>query len=315
VNQPANERDIIGATLEDLDRHPASAAAHAQGDFDRPVAVPPSIALGETEIAPLKPAQSLVEPPSASPSGSRQARAPVSGSLRSLSPADRQRFMPSLGFIRFQIRTARAPRRLRFGLPQPASTWLVVRVVKSERIGGGQPRQRLVQYLGAIQWNDIPDHSARNKFWKRADVRLKGFTPEARERFERAIEARIPRSTAVYPPQYRRSDKPTEMEARLLAALPAGWRLLHYWSGTYSHAVLAYLPTTRDPGVANDLAPPPPRRLCIEVSNSEQETPLVAFAQGWTVLRFTDAQVLDDLAGCVATVLAAVATPLITGAA
>jgi hypothetical protein len=89
---------------------------------------------------------------------------------------------------------------------------LVVRVVKSERIGGGQPRQRLVQYLGAIRRDDIHLLSARRKFWAGADARLAAFSPDIRSRFERAIEARIPRPT---------DDEEAALRARHLAAARA----------------------------------------------------------------------------------------------
>jgi hypothetical protein len=102
------------------------------------VAARPASASVRTEIAPLRGSQDRREVPSTRPSGTRSPSAPRGRVTTKTS---------SPGFVRFQIRTARAPRP-RFGqnprkLPL---TWLVVRIVKSERIGGGQPRQRLVQY-------------------------------------------------------------------------------------------------------------------------------------------------------------------------
>ena len=73
--------------------------------------------------------------------------------------------------------------------------WLVVRVVKSERING-QPRQYLVQHLGSIRPADIHLPGARRRFWDRVDDRLAVFPLEVRRRFEDAIEARISRPPA-----------------------------------------------------------------------------------------------------------------------
>lgn len=102
----------------------------------------------------------------------------------------------SQGFIRFQVRTGSAPRRPRLGpIPRTAATeWLVVRVVRSQRING-QPRLHLVRYLGAIRHDEITLLYARRKFWKTADERLAEFAQETRARFGRVIEARIPRPT------------------------------------------------------------------------------------------------------------------------
>jgi hypothetical protein len=64
---------------------------------------------------------------------------------------------------------------------------------------GGQPRQRLVQYLGSIRLDDVHLPSARREFWDRAAVRLAQFTPEARKPLEDAIAAKIPRPPAEEP--------------------------------------------------------------------------------------------------------------------
>src|SRR5260370_34100573 len=81
----------------------------------------------------------------------------------------------------------RVPRPKR---PKPAA--LVAIVVESQRMGG-QPRQRLVQYVGSIRIDDVHLPSARREFWDRAAVRLAQFTPEDRQRFENAIGIKIPR--------------------------------------------------------------------------------------------------------------------------
>jgi hypothetical protein len=61
---------------------------------------------------------------------------------------------------------------------------------------GGQPRQRLVQYVGSIRLDDAHLPSARREFWDRAEVRLARFTTEARTRLEEVIAAKIPRPPA-----------------------------------------------------------------------------------------------------------------------
>ena len=91
---------------------------------------------------------------------------------------------------------ALAPRRRRPKRPKPAT--LVAIAVESRRIGG-QPRQRLVQYVGSIRLDDVHLPSARREFWDRAAVRLAQFAPEARQRLEDAITAKIPRPPAEEP--------------------------------------------------------------------------------------------------------------------
>jgi len=68
-------------------------------------------------------------------------------------------------------------------------------LVESHRIDG-QPRQRLVRYLGTIRRDDVHRVDGRHEFWTRVDGRLAGFAPEYRERFVAAIEALVPRPTA-----------------------------------------------------------------------------------------------------------------------
>jgi hypothetical protein len=144
---------------------------------------------GEAEIVVLRGALARTEAPSVSSSGSRSPSALRGGVTTKTSP----------GFVRFQIRTARAPRpRLGQNPRKLPLTWLVVRVVKSQRIGG-QPRQRLVQHLGSIRRDDIHLPGARRRFWAGADARLAGFSPEIRHRFEDAIATRIPRPPAEEP--------------------------------------------------------------------------------------------------------------------
>jgi len=66
----------------------------------------------------------------------------------------------SPGFVRFQIRTAREPRpRLGQNPRKRPEAWLVVRVVKSQRIGG-RPRQHLVRNLGSIHSDEADGRSA-----------------------------------------------------------------------------------------------------------------------------------------------------------
>jgi hypothetical protein len=98
--------------------------------------------------------------------------------------------------------------------PKPAA--LVAIVVESQRMGG-QPRQRLVQYVGSIRIDDVDLPSARRKFWDRAAVRLAQFTPEARKRLEDAIAAKIPRPLAEEP-GLSLAQKLAAAEQRMLAA-------------------------------------------------------------------------------------------------
>lgn len=133
-------------------------------------AVPASSAPNETEISSLRGVQERTEAPGTSPSESlplRQACKMVT--TETASP----------GYIRFQSRT----------------TTLVVHVVKSLRING-QPRQKLIAYIGTIPRDDIFLPSARRRFWARAAARLERFAPEIRQRFEDAIAARIARPPA-----------------------------------------------------------------------------------------------------------------------
>jgi hypothetical protein len=177
--------------------------AQATPVLERPAAARPTRASGGIEIAPLRGSQGRREAPSTRPSGSRSPSAPRGRVTTKTS---------SPGFVRFQIRTARAPRP-RLGqnprtLPQ---AWLVVRVVKSQRIGG-RPRQHLVRHLGSIHSDAITELGARRRFWAGADARLAAFRPDIRSRFERAIEARIPRPT---------DDEEAALRARHLAAARA----------------------------------------------------------------------------------------------
>jgi len=94
--------------------------AQATPVLERPAAARPTRASGGIEIAPLRGSQGRREAPSTRPSGSRSPSAPRGRVTTKTS---------SPGFVRFQIRTARAPRP-RLGqnprtLPQ---AWLVVRV-------------------------------------------------------------------------------------------------------------------------------------------------------------------------------------------
>lgn len=82
-------------------------------------------------------------------------------------------------------RRVRRPKR-----PRPAA--LVAVVVESQR-KGGQPRQRLIQYVGSIRLDDVHLPSARREFWDRAASRLDHFVPGVRQRFEAAIASKIPR--------------------------------------------------------------------------------------------------------------------------
>jgi hypothetical protein len=163
----------------------------------------PISASGRSEIAPQR----------GSPARREAAGVSLRGSRSTPSPRGRVTTKTSsLGFVRFQIRTARA-RRPRLGqnprkLPL---TCLVVRVVKSQRIGG-RPRQHLVRPLGSIHSDRITELGARRRFWAGADARLAAFTPDIRSRFERAIEARIPRPT---------DDEEAALHARHLAAARA----------------------------------------------------------------------------------------------
>jgi len=106
-------------------------------------------------------------------------------------------------------RRVRRPKR-----PKPAA--LVAVVVESRRIGG-QPRQRLVQYVGSIRLDDLHLPSARLEFWDRAAVRLAQFTPEAGKRLEDAIAAKIPRPPAEEP-GLSLAQKLAAARQRLLAA-------------------------------------------------------------------------------------------------
>jgi len=72
---------------------------------------------------------------------------------------------------------------------------LVVRIVRSERING-QPRLKLVAYIGSIRRDAIDLQGAHRRFWDRAAERLERFTPEIRAKFEQSIEAQIPRPPA-----------------------------------------------------------------------------------------------------------------------
>ena len=73
-------------------------------------------------------------------------------------------------------------------------TSLVAVIVESRRVGG-QPRQHLVKYLGAITCAEMTRLSARRRFWDRADVVLAEFAQEQRERFERTLETKVRRPT------------------------------------------------------------------------------------------------------------------------
>jgi hypothetical protein len=137
-------------------------------------AVPASSAPSETEIAPLQGSQEIMEPPGARPSESRQAC--LRGKMVTTETA-------SPGFVRFQTRAAKS------------RTTVVVHVVKSHRING-QPRQKLIAYIGTIPGDDIFLPSARRRFRARAAARLEQFAPEIRQRFEDAIAARIARPPA-----------------------------------------------------------------------------------------------------------------------
>lgn len=92
-----------------------------------------------------------------------------------------------------------APWRRRFRRPKPPKPPALVAVVVESRRIGGQPRQRLVKYVGSIRLDDVHLPSARREFWDRAAVRLAQFTPEARKRLEDAIAAKIPRPPAEEP--------------------------------------------------------------------------------------------------------------------
>jgi len=107
-------------------------------------------AMDEAEIVVLGGTMARTEAPSTSPSGSRSPSA-LRGGVTTSSP----------GFVRFQIRTARAPRpRLGQNPRKLPQAWLVVRVVKSQRIGG-RPRQHLVRYLGSIHSDAITELGER----------------------------------------------------------------------------------------------------------------------------------------------------------
>ncbi len=68
---------------------------------------------------------------------------------------------------------------------------LVISIAESRWIDG-QPRQRIVAYVGTIRCDDVHLPSARRTFWDRADERLAVFPPEVRRRFEQSISARVP---------------------------------------------------------------------------------------------------------------------------
>jgi hypothetical protein len=72
---------------------------------------------------------------------------------------------------------------------------LVAVLLESRRVNG-QPRQRLVAYVGSVTRADIHTLSGRTRFWAGADARLAGFTSEDRGRFVRALEDLVPRPTA-----------------------------------------------------------------------------------------------------------------------
>ena len=100
-------------------------------------------------------------------------------------------------FVRIERRMhvgAHAPLTRFHRLKRPWES-LVVSIAES-RWADGQPRQRIVQYVGTIRIDDVHLPSARREFWDRAAERLEQFTPEARQRFENVIAAKIARPPA-----------------------------------------------------------------------------------------------------------------------
>lgn len=100
-------------------------------------------------------------------------------------------------FVRFEHRTnvgahSRHTRSRR--LERPWSS-LVVGIAESRRVDG-RPRQQFVAYVGTIRADEVHVPSAARGFWTRAAERLEQFTPEAREKFEQSIAAKIPRPPA-----------------------------------------------------------------------------------------------------------------------
>jgi hypothetical protein len=150
-------------------------------------AASPSTASSGIEISSLSGSAARVEPPGPRPSGSRPSAA-SRGMVTTRTS--------STGFIRMQIRTSRPPRpRLGPATRRLPLTTLVVTVVRSARINGS-PRLKLVAYIGSIRVDEANVPAARRRFWDRAAERLEQFTPEAREKFEQRISAKIPRPPA-----------------------------------------------------------------------------------------------------------------------
>jgi hypothetical protein len=123
--------------------------------------------------------------------------------------------LPSADDLALEAAAVAVSRRVRSRRPKEST--LVAVLVESHRIDG-QPRQRLVRYLGTIRRDDVHRVDGRYKFWTRVDGRLAEFAPDDRTRFVAALEALVPRPTAK---EVAILLKPTEEQARRAAAIEA----------------------------------------------------------------------------------------------
>ena len=124
------------------------------------------------------------------------------------------------------------------GLSEPRTS-LVAVIVASRRVAG-RPRQHLIRYVASIDCAEVQLLSGRKRFWDRADVVLAGFTTEERNRFERALAAKVPRPTS-------------EEQTAAGAAFAARYRLQIPATGR------ATCRLSRTPNVATVVQPIPPR--------------------------------------------------------
>ena len=91
--------------------------------------------------------------------------------------------------------TAVAPDRRRGQEPGPAAGARRAAVLVECRRVGGQPRQRVVRYLGSIREERLGSVAARARFWQGVDEKLGAvpLTPSERTRAEAALAAVVPR--------------------------------------------------------------------------------------------------------------------------
>jgi hypothetical protein len=107
-------------------------------------------------------------------------------------------------FVRWKTRIPRQPWYKDFPHRNPGKSFSA-ELVRSERVDG-QPRQKVVAYLGHIKEKYLDVPSRRYHFWEHVDQQLKalGVSLAERQRIEARLSAVVARATVEEAEQSRR---------------------------------------------------------------------------------------------------------------